>query len=457
MSEVARRIAPGMAERRLILAVFDVAILSVTAAIVSWQAHGPGQFPLLAPLLAATWLTLGQNLGMYELATASRLRPSIAALVKTAIGVAFLLLCLFYLHPYVASRPKLLELAGGGPAAIGIWRLLYVRLSAARHFSRRILIAGAGPDCVALLRTVRAAHGHGVTVVGLLDDDPTKRGTFVEGVRVLDDCSNMAVRAVAAGVEEVVLAIDHPNGTGIFDGIAACRDQGIGILPASHLMEEVTGQVPVKQVGQHWLDAVPVEASRGGLFPILKRTGDVMVSVLGILLASPIMLVVAALVWATSRGPILYSQTRVGLNGHYFKIVKFRTMRIDAEKDGAQWAVRNDPRTTAVGRWLRRTHLDELPQLFLVLSGKMSVVGPRPERPEFVQELERELPLYSARHSVRPGVTGWAQVQWPYGATKEDALIKLRYDLYYVKHRSAVLDLEIVVRTAARVLGLKGR
>jgi lipopolysaccharide/colanic/teichoic acid biosynthesis glycosyltransferase len=182
-----------------------------------------------------------------------------------------------------------------------------------------------------------------------------------------------------------------------------------------------------------------------------------MVSVLGILLASPIMLVVAALVWATSRGPILYSQTRVGLNGHYFKIVKFRTMRIDAEKDGAQWAVRNDPRTTAVGRWLRRTHLDELPQLFLVLSGKMSVVGPRPERPEFVQELERELPLYSARHSVRPGVTGWAQVQWPYGATKEDALIKLRYDLYYVKHRSAVLDLEIVVRTAARVLGLKGR
>jgi len=167
---------------------------------------------------------------------------------------------------------------------------------------------------------------------------------------------------------------------------------------------------------------------------------------------------VALVVRLSSPGPILFRQTRVGHHGEEFAIIKFRTMRIDAERPGeVLWATRDDPRATTAGKWLRRTHLDELPQFFLVLNGKMSLVGPRPERPEFVRELEKQISLYAARYSVRPGVTGWAQIQYPYGSSTSDALAKLRYDLYYVKHRSLLLDIRIIAHTVTRVFGMRGR
>lgn len=191
---------------------------------------------------------------------------------------------------------------------------------------------------------------------------------------------------------------------------------------------------------------------------MIKRMVDVLASLFGIVIGSPVMLAVAILVRLSSRGPILYRQTRVGLHDETFDIIKFRTMRVDAECEGeAIWACRDDPRSTEVGRWLRRTHLDELPQLFLVLRGEMSLVGPRPERPEFVRRLETEIPLYPARSSVRPGITGWAQVRHNYGSSVDDALAKLRFDLYYIKHRSFLLDVMILIQTAAQVLGLRGR
>ncbi|MEO7274381.1 MAG: exopolysaccharide biosynthesis polyprenyl glycosylphosphotransferase, partial [Vicinamibacterales bacterium] len=190
---------------------------------------------------------------------------------------------------------------------------------------------------------------------------------------------------------------------------------------------------------------------------VAKRTLDVGVACLGIVLGAPIMLAVAAAVRLSSPGPVLYRQERVGLRGHIFKVVKFRSMRQDAEQaTGAVWATKGDTRVTSVGGFLRRARLDELPQLWNVLRGDMSFVGPRPERPEFVSSLTKEIPFYGQRHSVRPGLTGWAQVRYTYGASLEDAMEKLQYDLFYIKNMSIALDLFIIANTVKTVLMRRG-
>ena len=235
-------------------------------------------------------------------------------------------------------------------------------------------------------------------------------------------------------------------------------EHGIAVSMMPRLYEEVTGQVPVEHMGPHWVGSVQLGRSGGGVFYATKRLIDVIVGLVSAALTFPLAVLIALAILVSSKRPIFHVQERVGLHGRPFRIVKFRTMRANAEKPGEPiWALQDDPRTTKLGRWLRRTHLDEIPQFWLVVKGDMSLVGPRPERPEFVQELESTIPLYRARYSMRPGIAGWAQVNYPYGASVEEALGKLRYDLYYVKNWSPVLDLAIMIRTAARVLGFKGR
>ena len=229
----------------------------------------------------------------------------------------------------------------------------------------------------------------------------------------------------------------------------ARRDFRVVELP--EFFERAFGRVPVEEINSVWfLDALRRDRGGPGLFA--KRALDVGVASLLVVLSAPLALLVALAVRLTSPGPAVYRQTRVGLGGEPFTVLKFRSMRADAELDGAQWAEEDDPRTTAVGKYLRRFRIDELPQLWNVLRGDMTMVGPRPERPEFVGELTQAVPFYEPRHLTRPGLTGWAQVSAGYAASLDDARLKLSYDLYYLKHRGTALDLAILLRTAGVVL-----
>lgn len=230
---------------------------------------------------------------------------------------------------------------------------------------------------------------------------------------------------------------------------------GIETLDLPRLFERLSRRVPVRFVDDRWF-VEQFHWTRGFGYRFTKRALDLTLSLFGLLLSAPLFPLIALANLLGDRGPLLYSQLRVGLNGETFRVLKFRTMRPDAEKDGAVWARPDDNRVTRVGRFLRRSRLDEIPQLLNVLMGHMSLVGPRPERPEFVAELERQIPHYPRRHYVLPGITGWAQVRFPYGSSIDDAEEKLKFDLYYLKHRSIWFDLLILARTVSVVLNKTG-
>jgi sugar transferase (PEP-CTERM system associated) len=251
-------------------------------------------------------------------------------------------------------------------------------------------------------------------------------------------------------IDQVVVAVDDPTDLH-FDHLLPWKANGVPVFDFNTFVERETGRVDLKWTESHWL--LYSDGFRfGWLDRALKRLLDIVVSFSLLLLTLPTLAIVAIAIVFEDFGPVFYRQERVSQGGKRFSIIKFRTMRIDAEKFGAQWACENDPRVTRVGRILRRSRIDELPQLWNVLRGEMSFVGPRPERPAFVAELERDIPFYGVRHCVKPGVTGWAQVRFAYGASVEDAVRKLQFDLYYVKNHSLFLDVVILLETVRVVL-----
>jgi exopolysaccharide biosynthesis polyprenyl glycosylphosphotransferase len=448
--------SPSLAasERRLLLWTGDVCLIAILGRVLASIHSGPGSFLALTAPTAVAWLVVGQFSDLYDINTAARARKILVAIARTGAAVTALLLLLFYVHPYVISRSNVLTLALAAPAVIALWRIVYIRLFGAVRFQRRVLIVGAGAACRALLKEIHNNHGHGVFVVGLVDDDPGKQGTDVEGVPVLRDCSAISHLVTSLDIEEVVLSISRPASEAVLEGIGACYERGVNIGLMPHLYEEVAGRVPVDHMGRGWLGAVPLSRTGGSLHATIKRAVDIVVSIVALVLTLPLMAVIAVLVRASSPGPVLFRQTRFGLHGHPFDVIKFRTMTVDAGQ------ILRDPadreRVTRIGRLLRRMHLDEIPQLFLILRGDMSLVGPRPKRADEARELEQTIPLYRVRYRMRPGLTGWAQIRYRYAANPDDEMAKLCYDLYYVKHHSLLLDLTIIVRTAAHVLGMRG-
>jgi lipopolysaccharide/colanic/teichoic acid biosynthesis glycosyltransferase len=237
-----------------------------------------------------------------------------------------------------------------------------------------------------------------------------------------------------------------------------CYERGIPVTHMALLYERLTGMVPVEYVGGQWSIVLPLEGlSPFDPYPILKRFVDIILSLVGLIFFAVMLPFIAAAIAIDSRGPIFYSQERTGKAGRSIQIIKLRTMIHQAEVGvGPLWAVDSDPRITRIGRLLRKSRLDEVPQLLNVLKGEMSMVGPRPERPFFVERLQEQIPFYRARLAILPGLTGWAQVNYGYGSNENDALMKLKYDLYYIRHRSLLLDLLVLVRTVARVVRLEG-
>ena len=253
----------------------------------------------------------------------------------------------------------------------------------------------------------------------------------------------------------IVVALDDRRGKMPVHELIDCKLDGLRVLDGISFFEKLTGNIMVEQVNPDWI-IFASGFSIGRLMNALKRTGDILLASLGLVMSSPIMLFSALIIKLESPGPVFYCQNRVGLYGKPFKLIKFRSMRKDAEKHGAVWAKENDNRVTRFGGFARKVRIDELPQLWNVLKGEMSFVGPRPERPVFVEMLAEKIPYYSLRHNIKPGVTGWAQICYPYGASEEDALRKLEYDLYYLKNISLSMDFWIVFQTIKTVLFRKG-
>jgi exopolysaccharide biosynthesis polyprenyl glycosylphosphotransferase len=411
-------------------------------------------------ILTALWLFLATLNSFYNLRLADYLRLSGLALVRITALILLIYLGVYFVSPR-NMLPRLFILYFGmlSFSLVGLWRAGYVLLLSRAPFRRRALIVGAGWAGRTIAQAMRENLGLGYHLVGFVDDDPAKRGQVIAALPVLGTCRDLATLVRVNGVAEVILAITHDVDGELLQTLMDCQEQGIAITPMPTLYEELTGRVPVEHIGDNWYIALPLNhAATGGFYPLLKRGMDIAVAMVGLLIFAILLPFIVLALYLDSPGPILYAQERVGRGGRPYRVLKLRTMIPETESDGqAVWAQPNDPRVTRVGRVLRWMHLDELPQFVNILKGEMSIVGPRPERPEFVADLEKRIPFYRARHAVKPGMAGWALINYGYAGSIEDALVRLQYDLYYIKHQSIWLDLFILIRTVWSMLTLKGR
>jgi sugar transferase (PEP-CTERM system associated) len=331
------------------------------------------------------------------------------------------------------------------------WRLAFAwtaRLAAPRE---RLLLVGTNQAAVALARELEGHEDLGIEIVGFID--PDGGATDADVIGTIDDIPAV-VRA--RGVDRVVVSLADARGRLPMEQLLEMKLSGVTFDHLASVYEEYTGKIAVENLRPSWFIFSPGFRKTRALL-VIKRALDIVVAIVGLALSFPLLVLLAAAVKASSPGPAFYRQARVGQSGRVFSVCKLRSMRQDAEAGtGPVWARQNDNRVTSLGRFMRRTRLDELPQLWNVLCGNMSFVGPRPERPEFVRSLTQQIPFYGQRHVVKPGLTGWAQVRYTYGASVEDAIEKLQYDLYYVKHLSVWFDLIIILETIKTVVSRAG-
>jgi sugar transferase (PEP-CTERM system associated) len=335
-------------------------------------------------------------------------------------------------------------------------RVVFFRIVGGETLKRRVLVLGSGSraaEVEALLSRLGSRAGFHLVGFVLCGDEQPGR----DKSKLLGDCNALRSLVGQHRIDEIVVGVrDRRNGHFPMSKLLECKLEGTSIVDLPTFFERETGYVQLNSLSASWM-VFSEGFSKSGFQKLWKRAFDIFVSGAVLVATLPIMLVAVLAIWRETGRPILYRQKRVGESGRVFEILKFRSMRVDAEKDGvARWAKKNDDRVTRVGKFLRLTRVDELPQLINVIRGDMSFVGPRPERPPFVHELSQKVPFYASRHSVKPGITGWAQIRYPYGASVDDAVQKLQFDIYYVKNHSLFLDLVVLFQTAQVVLFGKG-
>jgi exopolysaccharide biosynthesis polyprenyl glycosylphosphotransferase len=334
------------------------------------------------------------------------------------------------------------------------WRLILIHLRRSRK-PLPMIILGAGKSGRTLWEALR--QGGEYEVVGFLDDDKTKWGKVIHGLAVLGGIDRLPELVKAHGIQKVVVAITRHVRQEIYKLLVDAKFDGVVVYDMPSFYQRLLGKVPVLHVSDMWFVYADLYGVSKNLYTIkVKKLLDRVFGLVGLILALPVMAAIAVSIKIDSRGPVFYRQDRTGLDGAAFTLLKFRSMIKEAEKNGAVWATEKDPRVTRVGKVIRLLRIDELPQIWNVLKGEMSLVGPRPERPEFVRDLAEQIPYYSLRHSVKPGLTGWAQINYRYGASKDDAMEKLQYDLYYIKNMSLLFDLQILLKTVKVVIFVRG-
>lgn len=456
-------------ERRALLIIGDLlmGILALIIALIFWAyadttmqfstefvRRTPAWFfflPLLWPFLLA-----GQYQEHHARSLSSTLR---------SIALAAIIGLVLYMFIYFTSEPKSLPRIGVlvFVSAISIleliWRVIYINIFTAPRFMRRVLVVGGGETGKIILQITNHLLPRPFIIAGVIDDNPQKIGTILEGHAILCGSDHLLEKILELGITDLIVAISGQMQGSMFQALLDAQEMGVDIIRMPVVYEDLINRVPIRYLEADWILRSFVDEARvNAFYELTKRLLDILGGLLGILILAIILPFIGLAILLDTGAPIFYKQVRMGKGGQLYYMIKFRTMRTDAEPDGQpQWAEENDRRATRVGRLLRKTHLDEVPQVINVLRGEMSLVGPRAERPELVEWFQQHVPFYRARLLVRPGITGWAQVNQEYASTIEETIEKLEYDLYYIKHRSLVMDIRVLLRTPMMVLGLRGR
>lgn len=442
-----------------------VAVLLAASTLTSRYMTIPQAVPELPLILfGATQFALVMAM-MYALVGLYRPKPIslIAAAGRTAVALCIGGYLTSLTLRVVADRGYIEQLIPAAIAYLGVGLVLARgSFSVIRRVTPlpRVLIVGTGPEAHAIAADLRLPGRAARDVIGFYATagESTELVEIKDGFRVFPKHSALTELVARYDIQEIVVAVREHRGGGVpIDQLLACRISGVSVLDLAGFCERTRWEVPIDSLKGSWLVYGPGFV-QGGLRRFMKRLFDIVSSTLLLVLLSPVMVLAMLAIRLDSPGPVIYRQPRVGAGGKVFMCMKFRSMCTDAEKDGvARWATKGDPRITAVGSFIRKTRIDELPQLISVLIGEMSLVGPRPERPSFVDQLKASIPFYELRHSVKPGVTGWAQVRYHYGATFEDARRKHQFDLYYVKNNSLLLDILVLIETVSVVLFREGQ
>ena len=383
-----------------------------------------------------------------------RRRAMLLLRLTQALGIGCIALALaFYIWPQIRlGRGVFLLSLSLMLTFMAAWRSLARWLLGHPRLAERVLVLGAEQDAISIAREMLTRREAGYDVIGFIGDDPAQVGQSLINPSVVGVMSDLEAVVSRYRPDRIVIAMPDRRGRLPLDLLLKLKlRDGVTLDEADAFYEKLTGKIGGQRLRLGQL--VFADASRWTrLYKRARRLMDVALAIIIGLLTSPLMLLTALAIKLDSRGPVFYLQERVGLHNTTFRIVKFRSMRVDAEANGPVWAHKGDSRVTRVGRWIRKLRIDELPQLINIMRGEMSLIGPRPERPVFIKQLEQQIAYYSERHLVKPGLTGWAQVRYPYGASFEDAREKHQYDLYYIKNQSPMLDALILLETARIVL-----
>jgi exopolysaccharide biosynthesis polyprenyl glycosylphosphotransferase len=460
-------------ERRTLLLIGDltIALASLGISLFYWgtserfmgfsaeflQKRVPGWFYFL-PLV---WLLLMVEL--YDVHRASEWGRTIRG-VAVAAGLGLVLYLALYFY-YVVPPKSMLPRLGVASYLITVsvltllWRRLYIQVFTAPQFMRRVLLVGGGKSGEMLLKVMDGLKTKPFALIGIIDDDHRKLGTFVGSCQVIGSSDQLLHLVEENNISEIIVAITGEMCGDMFQSLLDAQEVGVDIVRMPTVYEELLNRVPILVLETNWILRSFVDELRvSGFYLLIKRLLDILGGLVGTLVMLVFFPFISFLTVINDGFPIFYSQTRCGRGGLPYQILKFRTMYRDAEADGQpRWAREDDERATRVGRLLRKTHLDELPQFMNVLRGEMSLVGPRAERPELVDYFQKHIPFYRARLLVKPGMTGWAQINFGYASTIDETIEKLEYDLFYIKHRSLLMDLIILLRTPSTVFGFRGR
>ncbi|MEM7129386.1 MAG: sugar transferase [Chloroflexota bacterium] len=477
-------------ERKLLLSFVDLSLVFLSFLAIVLPIIQIGQPALFGAIqyqevvliygiiLLTVWLCTGFSMGLYNLTVAASVLKSIRLVIGTMAVLLVSLLAIIQIERVLALNwVDVLSICALGTILLISWRLVYAICIAKWGLPQSVVVVGAGEsgsELASMLRgggllghnehhDLRAEYGSivGYKIIGFIDDDPQKQDSTVAGISVLGGSSELVQIVNKYQPDQVVLAITNTDSIqpGLLNVLVECRSLGFELTTMPELYETVMQRIPINHIGTNI--GAALSNSRSGisrLYEFCRRLLDILIGLQGCIMMIPMLPVIWIINRIYAPGPLFYLQERTGKSGKPFQIVKFRSMIVDAEKfSGAVWAEEDDPRITPVGKFLRQTRLDELPQFWNILKGEMSIIGPRPERPHFVELLSEQIPFYKARHSVKPGLTGWAQVQYSYTSSVEDTAVKLQYDLFYIKYQGLVIDTKILLKTIGVVIGFKGR
>ncbi|HEU5382731.1 MAG TPA: sugar transferase [Ktedonobacteraceae bacterium] len=378
----------------------------------------------------------------------------IALLLLTFLSIVFV--NLFIGISFRISLQAELLFCGVASPILVTWRVFFASLLNLPCFRQKAVIVGNDPASTLLLKELQQIKRSTFDIIGYICESVSEQ-IQTDDLPILGARNTLRFLIQHRMIDMVIMAVDYKSNLELFqEGIDAAQF-GIAVIPIAVILESVSGKIPVKHIGDQWYSVLPLKQSVSPLYLLWGKVMDLVFVIGGLAVLLTLFPLIATLIYLESPGPIFYSQERLGFQGKMLRIYKFRSMYPNAERTGhAVWASKDDPRITRFGSFMRRTHLDELPQVFNILRGDMSLIGPRPEREVFVNELETTIPFYRCRLAVKPGLTGWAQVKYHYGNSTNDALVKLQYDLYYIKRRSFMLDIFIILSTVLEVLQRRG-